>query len=129
MINRRHIEALNVVSVIQFSILANYLLFVNIDFSDSLSPIIILKVLFILASASCMYAAVVYLRRAEDEAKKEFHSETDPTRKAENSIDKLYSDQFSSSLRLKIIALLSSSIFSTLCFFIFEPILDSICNS
>lgn len=93
-IDRRHINILEVISVIFFSIFGSYLVAVDPAFNETVTLVEVFRLIAILISGIALYFAVFRMKKIDEEAKIEFHGETDLTKKAERSIDDRYESYF-----------------------------------
>jgi len=89
-VDRCHIHILDVISVILFSVFGSYLVAVDTAFNENVTIGEVLRLFFVLASGTLLYFAVFKMKRIDEEAKRDFHSETDLSKKAKSSIDERY---------------------------------------
>ncbi|WP_299305560.1 hypothetical protein [uncultured Litoreibacter sp.] len=108
-IDRRHIHILEVISVILFSVFGSYLVAVDPAFNKNVTVSEVVRLFSVLASGALLYFAVFRMKKIDEEAKIDFHSETNLAKKAENSIDERYRAYFAFE-RTSIILRLSFSI-------------------
>ena len=93
-IDRRHIHILEVISVIFFSIFGSYLVAVDPAFNEKVTLIEVMRLLAIFVAGVSLYFAVFRMKKIDEEAMIEFHSETDISKKAERSIEDRYTTYF-----------------------------------
>lgn len=120
LISRKHIHILDVLSVLLFSLLANYIFSLEIDFQCSINYIKLCKLFTLSIATFLFYITVNNIKKMEDEAIKEFESETNILRKASFPIDERYSNFFKKQ-KTKILTNISLSLFFIILFFIIEP--------
>jgi hypothetical protein len=121
MLRRRHIHIMEIFSILLFSILANYLFEVKIDFNADLDWIRIAKIVLLTAGSFFLYLSVYTLREIEEESEKNYHHEQE--RKAEISIDTFFSEnliKFKKKITWKIVV----ALICTCLFFLIEPIVS-----
>lgn len=90
MFNRRTIHVLDVISILLFSILANFIFGLDLDFRLSIDWIAVLQLCLLTGSTFCFYFAVDTLKKIAAQAEKEYHKETDLEKKEKNSTDIRY---------------------------------------
>ena len=93
-IDRRHIHILEVLSVILFSVFGSYLVAVDPAFNKSVSLVEVCRLVSVLSSGVFLYFAVFKMKKLDEEARVDFHSEADLSKKAERSIDERYAEYF-----------------------------------
>jgi hypothetical protein len=121
MLRRKHIPILDVVAVLIFSLLANYILPLNIEFGAPVDWMAVLKLLLLALSAFRFYLTVDSLKTIAAYSNDEFNAETILQQKANVSIDDRYARYYAPEAR-RIHAGLVFSAVCLLLFFFVEPL-------
>lgn len=124
MLKSRHIHIFEVASILLFSILANYLFEVKIEFKSDIDWYRIAKIIFLTIGSFSLYLSVYALRKIEAQSEKNYRHEQDPLRRAEG-FDTFFAENLSKS-RTSIILKISIACVCIILFFMFEPILLTI---
>jgi len=122
MVKRKYIHILDVLSILLFSLLANYIFDLKINFKAKIDYIALFKLVALSVSTFVFYFAIDMLKKFAVSANDEFNAETTIAAKATNSIDNRYMT-FYKQEKVKINLLLVITVISGCLFFLIEPIL------
>ncbi len=116
---------LDVISVLLFSLLANYIFSLKVDFSLPIDYVIVSRLTMIFVASFLFYISIDKLKKIERDAQEEFHSETNLEKKASSSIDDRYESMLrGESIRISLMILIS--IVLLIAFFFVDPFVDII---
>jgi hypothetical protein len=119
-IPRKHLHALDVVSVLLFSLLANYLLTLKIDFKASLDYVATTKLVLLSISAIIFYTTMVRLNELARYSQAEYDAETSMADQARRSVDERFRD-YCRPEGARIMLSLAMAVVCGLMFFLVEP--------
>jgi len=122
MIPKEHIHILEIISILLFSLLGNYLIGIELNFHQKFSIIICLKVLLLSFASFSLYFTVVSLTKLLSMAEKEYFGYMDLGDRAKTSIDEIYYREYLNK-KNNINTYTSLSIISVIVFFLIEPII------
>lgn len=125
MITKRHFHLLEAISVLMFAVLANYIFGLDIDFSERIDWISLVRLLSLTISSFIFYLTIYRLQDLYAEAEKDDNSETDIEVKAKNPVGKRYKEKFENE-KLLILKKMAISIFLIALFFLINPIWELI---
>lgn len=123
MIKKKHFHILEAISVLMFAILANFIFGLNINFSQDINWISLIKLIALSVSAFTFYFAMYTLRDIYNEAENDDKNETDIVVKANNPIIKRYKVKYDKE-KTRVYILIGVSVLFTLLFFLLEPLFD-----
>ena len=119
----KHLNALDVISVLLFSLLANYVLPLKIDFQSSLDYVEIIKLTLLTTSSIVFYTVVTKLKDIASYSRGEYDAETSLEEQARRSIEDRYCDYYRREWMWITISILIAIACSVL-FFLLQPIID-----
>lgn len=120
-IPRRHIHILEVIAVLLFSLLANFVLPINVEFGAPVDWPTLIKLMLLSLSSLVFYLTVDRIKRISAYCSEEYAAETSLPARASNSIDARYRKYYASekhTLNLAIVVSISLSIL----FFLIDPL-------
>jgi len=120
---RHHLRILEIISILMFSLLANYTIGLKIDFDAKFDIVAIIKVILLTISSFIFYLTTIKLKDFSIQAKEEYDSETDIEKKAKKSIKKRYLFFYSEQKKYIIIRYTLSFVLVIL-FFIIEAVVN-----
>lgn len=123
MVPKENIHILEIISILIFSLLGNYLIGLELNFHYKFNFKIILKVLLLSFSSFSLYLIVVKLKKLISQAEKEYYGYTDLAERANNSINKIYYREYKKE-KNKINYNILFSIISAIFFFLIDPIMS-----
>lgn len=118
LISRNHIHILDVVAVLLFSLLANYVLPLNIEFGAPVDWPAVVKLALLSVSSFTFYLTVDVLKRIASYSSDEFNAETSLQKKAQASIDNRYAKYYANESKRIHVRLALSTVSGVLFFFI-----------
>lgn len=122
MISKENIYIVDIVSILIFSLLGNYLIGLEINFSHNIDFLVILKIILLCFSAFSLNRIAVELKKIHSQAEKEYYGYQDLKERAANSIEKMYSSAYKSQ-RKNINTSLILSIISAILFFFIDALI------
>ena len=122
MLRRNHIHILEVVAVLLFSLLANYILPINIEFGAPVDWSVVCKLALLFASSLQYYLSIDSLKRIAAYSNDEFNAETSLQQKAQVSIDDRYAKYYAPISRRIHISLFLSAV-GLILFFLVDPLM------
>jgi len=122
MVPKENIHILEIISILIFSLLGNYLIGIELNFYYKFNFKIMLKVLMLCFSSFSLYFIVVKLKKLLSQAEKEYYGYTDLAERVNNSIDEIYCRECKKE-KNKINLYILLSILSAIFFFLIEPIM------
>ena len=120
MIIKKHFHILEAISVLLFSILANFIFDLKIDFGQQINWILISKLVILSISTFVFYFMVDKLKNTYSEAEKDYSNEKEPREKATNPVSKRYETKYLKIKNSVSLMIILSVVFSLL-FFLIEP--------
>lgn len=121
MILPKHHNALDVISVLLFSLLANFILPLQIDFSSTFNYAELARLLLLSASSILFYIVVTHIKEIATYSRSEYDAETTIEAKARRSTDDRYKDYYRPQSG-RITAGITLAILCGIAFFLVEPI-------
>lgn len=118
MISKENIYIVDIISILIFSLLGNYLIGLEINFSYKFDFLIILKILLLCFSAFSLNRIAVELKKIQSQSEKEYYGYHDLKERAAKSIDEMYFNAYKSQKKTINIRLILSIISAILFFFI-----------
>ncbi|KAB8151630.1 hypothetical protein EZY14_017130 [Kordia sp. TARA_039_SRF] len=118
MISKENIYIVDIISILIFSLLGNYLIGLEINFSYKIDFLIIVKIIFLCFSAFSLNRIAVELKKIQSQAEKEYYGYQDLKERATKSIDEIYSSSYKSHKKIINIRLILSIISAIMFFFI-----------
>ncbi len=122
MIKRDYLYILDVCAVLLFSILANYIFDLKINFHKSVDLVKLFKLISLLTSTLTFYITIDRLKKMSDFSELEYAHERNEEKRANAKIDNIYKGLYKEKKRKINLGLFISLIF-TILFFLIEPIL------
>ena len=122
MIKRKYLGILDVLSVLLFSLLANFIFDLKIDFLASWNINTVLKLLFLSLSTFIFFFAIDRIKQIALDARDEFMAEQDDKKKYAKGIDSRYYDHYQNQ-KIIINLLLYFSLFFFFCYFFLDAII------
>lgn len=119
----RLVRSLEIVSILQFGVLGNYLFGLRIDFRADLEWLTVLRLASLSLATVAFYLMMDLTRRILEEAQAELDAEQVLARKVANPLE----SRFRSGLhgeRTRLVILLSVSTFGSAAFFFLEPAVE-----
>ncbi len=120
-IPRRHLQVLDVLSVLLFSLLANFIFSITVDLSLPVPWVPFAKFVFLSGSCFLFYLTVDRLKQIASYCQDEYAAETSLRAKAERSVDQRYVS-YCRPMRNRILARILISIVLALAFFAVDPL-------
>lgn len=118
---RNHIHILDVVAVLLFSLLANYVLPLSIEFGAPVDWPAVFKLVLLSATSFRFYLTVDSVKRIASYSNDEFNAETNLQQKAQMSIDDRYAKYYRPESR-RIHTSLALSVGCCILFFLVDPL-------
>ncbi len=118
MISKENIYIVDIISILIFSLLGNYLIGLEIDFSYEIDFLIILKIILLCYSAFSLNRIAVELKKIQSQSEKEYYGYLDLKERATKSIDKIYFNSYKAQKKKINIRLILSIISAIMFFFV-----------
>jgi hypothetical protein len=123
MIPLKHLNALDVISVLLFSLLANFILPLRIDFTADFDFVELARLVLLSVSSILFYTVVSHLKDIAGYSRAEYEAETSVTEKASRSIEVRYQDYCRADGHRSTLAI-GIAIACGGAFFLVQPIVD-----
>lgn len=121
----KHLNALDIISVLLFSLLANFVLPLRIDFSSSFDFVELTRLVLLSASSILFYAVVSKLKEIASYSQAEYEAETSVSEQARRSVELRYRD-YCQAQRGRLLISLAIAIVSGVMFFLVKPVLEAL---
>lgn len=118
MLSKSKIHAYDVCSILLFSLLANYIFSLRVDFSTSIDLVACVRLLILVFGASCLYWSVNIMKQAEESAVREYYAETDFAERTKFSKDDRYAYHLEPDKFRVALGIIGAAIFILLFFFL-----------
>jgi hypothetical protein len=118
MISKENIYIVDVISILIFSLLGNYIIGLEVNFSHKIDFSIIIKIILLCFSAFSLNRIAVELKKIQSQAEKEYYGYQDLKERAAKSIDEMYSIAYKSQKKYINTSLILSIISAIMFFFI-----------
>lgn len=120
-IPRRHIHILDVIAVLLFSLLANYVLPINIEFGAPVDWPTLIKLILLSLSSITFYLTVDRIKRIATYSSEEYAAETSLSTRASNSVDARYTKYYAAQ-KHSLNSAIFISVGLSILFFLIDPL-------
>lgn len=121
----KHLNALDIISVLLFSLLANFILPIKIDFSSSFDFIELTRLALLSTSSILFYMAVSRLKEIAGYSRAEYEAETSVSEQARRSVELRYRD-YCHAQGGRLLLSLAVAIVSGVMFFLVLPVIEAL---
>lgn len=122
---RKFIRLYDVLAILLFSVLANYVFSLPIDFRKPVDVFAVLRLLSLSIGSMCMYLVMTQMSEVAEYASEEYLSEHSISRRAEKSVDARYREYIGAVHKRLCCMWVCGLIFSGL-FFLLDPIVAAV---
>ncbi|MBE5471740.1 hypothetical protein E3G67_003691 [Mycobacteroides abscessus] len=122
---RKFIRLYDVLAILLFSVLANYVFSLPIDFRKPIDIFAVARLLSLAVGSMCMYLVMTQMSEVAEYASEEYLSERSNSRRADKSVDARYSEYIPAVYKRLCCMWVCGLTFSGL-FFLLDPIVAAV---